>query len=307
LIVMTTALLVACLLVAVLFGEVASQGIPISTLKTQAVFSFAAYCEDRINFAWDCYWCRKLPNVRWISNFGVKNSAGFGFIAITGGDTIQITWRGSNNIASWIKNAQFIRKDFPGVPGASVHSGFYNTWNETRVLLESLFRKTVAYCPPCNKVVVSGHSLGGALATITAVNLRQITRLPISLYTFGSPRVGNPKFASFVKSLNFTNEYRVTAARDPVPHLPGNFLGYQHVFREMWSKSTTENILCSNKDSEDPSCSNTVVPLFLISDHMTYMGSTLPAGQQEGCYKSLTADNEVSDFELNELIREQHF
>ena len=44
-----------------------------------------------------------------------------------------------------------------------------------------------------------GHSLGGALATLAALEIRQAcpdhSKLDISCYTFGAPRTGNHAFA----------------------------------------------------------------------------------------------------------------
>jgi triacylglycerol lipase len=48
------------------------------------------------------------------------------------------------------------------------------------------------------RVVVCGHSLGGALATLCASDLAGYlgAKCAVSSYTFGSPRVGNAVFAS---------------------------------------------------------------------------------------------------------------
>ena len=42
-------------------------------------------------------------------------------------------------------------------------------------------------------LLITGHSLGGALATFAAVDIMEQIELysPISIYTFGSPRTGN--------------------------------------------------------------------------------------------------------------------
>ena len=47
-----------------------------------------------------------------------------------------------------------------------------------------------------------GHSLGGALATVCAVWApEQYPLAPVSLYTFGQPRVGNDEFVSHLNSV----------------------------------------------------------------------------------------------------------
>lgn len=55
----------------------------------------------------------------------------------------------------------------------------------------------------------------------------------MDLYTYGSPAVGNDKFADFVTAQPGA-EYRVTHFDDPVPRLPPLFLGYRHTSPEYW-------------------------------------------------------------------------
>lgn len=66
------------------------------------------------------------------------------------------------------------------------------------------------------QLFITGHSLGGALATVAAKELEN--RFPVSAcYTFGSPRVGNSEWSDSVK----TPVYRVVNGADGVPLLPG--------------------------------------------------------------------------------------
>jgi predicted lipase len=55
--------------------------------------------------------------------------------------------------------------------GCTVHTGFWQSWNESRLLvtqaLQDLRKKY-----PDNKVITTGHSLGGAIATLAAAELR---------------------------------------------------------------------------------------------------------------------------------------
>jgi triacylglycerol lipase len=72
----------------------------------------------------------------------------------------------------------------------------------------------------------TGHSLGGALATISAGRcvLSPIPSSPEGLFTFGSPRVGNRRFINFVK----LNHLRWVNNNDIVTRLPPRWLGYRH-------------------------------------------------------------------------------
>jgi len=81
-------------------------------------------------------------------------------------------------------------------------------------------------------VVATGHSLGGAVATLAAAYLRAAGNA-VDLYTYGSPRVGNDAFANFV-SAQAGLEIRVTHLDDPVPRLPPLLFSYRHTSPEYW-------------------------------------------------------------------------
>ncbi|GFR44840.1 hypothetical protein Agub_g6182, partial [Astrephomene gubernaculifera] len=87
---------------------------------------------------------------------------------------------------------------------------------------------------PVWRVLVTGHSLGGALATLAAYELAERrtparSRQSISLYTFGAPRVGNRAFAAEFDGL-VPDAWRVTNSNDIIPSVP-RLMGYCHVGR----------------------------------------------------------------------------
>lgn len=94
--------------------------------------------------------------------------------------------------------------------------------------------------------MVTGHSLGGAIATLAAAYLRQAGH-PCDLYPYGSPRVGNLALASFITAQE-GNEYRITHTDDPVPKLPPITLNYRHISPEYWIN--TENVEVMAEDVE---------------------------------------------------------
>lgn len=70
---------------------------------------------------------------------------------------------------------------------------------------------------------VAGHSLGAALATICALHVAMIcekksVQCPIDLYTFASPRVGDPQFAN--ACARRLNAFRIANSEDVVPGIP---------------------------------------------------------------------------------------
>ncbi|MBU2972512.1 lipase family protein [Pseudoalteromonas sp. C2R02] len=95
------------------------------------------------------------------------------------------------------------------------HAGFNKTFNSIRPVLNSYFTQNNTGPVHC-----VGHSLGGALANLTAnwLHNKQNGR-PISLYTFGAPRVGYASFAD--KTSNGLHRvFRCLHTADPVPLLP---------------------------------------------------------------------------------------
>jgi hypothetical protein len=81
-------------------------------------------------------------------------------------------------------------------------------------------------------IVVTGHSLGGAVATLAAAQLRSEGWV-VSLYSYGAPRVGGRALSAFISGQAGGN-YRVTHRNDPVPNLPLLIMGFVHVSPEYY-------------------------------------------------------------------------
>ena len=81
----------------------------------------------------------------------------------------------------------------------------------------------------------TGHSLGGAMATICAGRclLSSIPSNPQELYTFGSPRVGNKRYVNHAK----INHFRFVNNNDIVTRVPPPWLGYRHTGQQMYFDS----------------------------------------------------------------------
>jgi triacylglycerol lipase len=113
--------------------------------------------------------------------------------------------------------------------GAMMHRGFVNAYFSVRDQIHAYIKSQAI-----TSVVATGHSLGGALATLCAVDLQynfstQITTL--EAYTYGSPKVGNDGFKdSFNRRV--ANSYRFVQGMDIVPELPRWWQGYRHVEKE---------------------------------------------------------------------------
>lgn len=76
-------------------------------------------------------------------------------------------------------------------------------------------------------IIFTGHSLGAALATLATAFMIEESIPVLALYTFGSPRVGCPIFASSFDGL-FKRHWRNVNHMDIVPRLPPRSFGYKH-------------------------------------------------------------------------------
>lgn len=96
--------------------------------------------------------------------------------------------------------------------GGKVHQGFDDAFNAVaQDIQHELNNEKYATLP----LYITGHSLGGALATIAAKKLSHNAGLA-ACYTFGAPRVGNEEWISQIK----TPLYRIVNAADCVTMLP---------------------------------------------------------------------------------------
>ncbi|KYK54234.1 hypothetical protein DCS_06191 [Drechmeria coniospora] len=145
---------------------------------------------------------------------------------------IVIAFRGSWSARNWIWNFVAAWSDCPYARECKVHTGFYTTWrvvsDGVTSVVQQLMKKFDAY-----KVVTTGHSLGGALATIAAVELRYFNKISVDAYTYGAPRIGNSIFANFASAQTGTI-YRITHGGDFVPRLPPTGTHYAHTSPEYW-------------------------------------------------------------------------
>jgi pimeloyl-ACP methyl ester carboxylesterase len=144
---------------------------------------------------------------------------------------VVVSVRGSNNILNWITNIQFGLEDCDFAANCKVHDGFATAWNEIYAQAKTGVTAALA-ANPGYRVVITGHSLGGAVATIGAAYLRR-DGIACDAYTYGSPRPGNAEFVDFV-TRQAGAEYRLTHTVDPVPRLPPVVFGYRHTTPEYW-------------------------------------------------------------------------
>lgn len=107
--------------------------------------------------------------------------------------------------------------------GVRVHAGFWQAYDcISEALLETLTDPTLLSPGQPLEFLLTGHSLGGNLSQLLAIELR--LRLgpaaPISVYTFGQPRTGNRSWASLYQAL-IPASFRAVLRNDIVSTMPG--------------------------------------------------------------------------------------
>ncbi|MFJ2362408.1 lipase family protein [Pseudomonas sp. NPDC087697] len=97
------------------------------------------------------------------------------------------------------------------------HQGFYEAFMALRPFIEDYIRRFRTD----QKILVCGHSLGGAIALLLAEWLRRNITDDVILYTFGSPRAGDKDFVEGAAALV---HHRIVNQNDPVPSVPAGWM-----------------------------------------------------------------------------------
>lgn len=152
------------------------------------------------------------------------------------GDVV-IAVRGTEGIKEWVQDAKFLKKQFTRVAGAGeTEDGFTDVYDSMRVGQGAGAATVVKWLgehqwrQPATSLTICGHSLGGALATLLALdsvaNAEAAFQNPI-VYTYASPRTGDEQFFAKYNQLVATTNRLVDNA-DLVPKVPAD-PPYKHV------------------------------------------------------------------------------
>lgn len=188
----------------------------------------------------------ELP--RWLERSHVadtwsKDSNWIGFVAVSDDDEtrrigrrdIVVAWRGTVAPCEWYEDFQ--RKLDPiGHGDAKVEHGFlsiyksksettrYNKSSASDQVMKEVTKLVNFYKGKKGEEVsltITGHSLGGALALINAYEVATtFLDLPVSVISFGAPRVGNIAFKDELHQMG-VKLLRVVVKQDWVPKMPG--------------------------------------------------------------------------------------
>ena len=134
-------------------------------------------------------------------------------------DCLMLIFRGTTGFDNWKRNADTRLTDHPR--GGRVHSGFQQSF----AAIENKLR----LCADLNQypLFISGHSLGAALAALSAYALGDTLNNLQGVYSFGSPKLGNKSLQQQMRALPL---YRVVHRNDIVTMLPFDIITreYEH-------------------------------------------------------------------------------
>lgn len=139
-----------------------------------------------------------------------------------------ITFRGSSSSKDWLTDFKFWKKTVPYGNHFSkirVHSGFIEVYKS-----EGVRNKLHGFVTDeIEKIIITGHSYGAALATLCAVDLEyNFPKKDYEVFLFGSPRVGNRAFKNSYNKRLFKT-FRISNGNDIVTKIPLALMGYRHV------------------------------------------------------------------------------
>ena len=134
-----------------------------------------------------------------------------------------IAFRGTQTQIEWWRNLQATQRKYfdPKTKQqyGKVHQGYLKIVREQ---INSALIEAVKQLDPNIPCYITGHSLGGAVATLSAIEIALLVpeiREQIQLYTYAAPRIGDRDFAQAHSQL-IPNSYRIVNLSDSVPLVP---------------------------------------------------------------------------------------
>ncbi|KAF8412453.1 hypothetical protein HHK36_000417 [Tetracentron sinense] len=178
-------------------------------------------------------WIEKVPS--WVSN----RSSWIGYVAVCqdkeeitrlGRRDIVIAYRGTATCLEWLENLRATLTPLNVGSGPMVENGFlslYTSKTATCPSLQEMVREEItrllqSYGDEPISLTITGHSLGAALATLTAYDITTtLKRSPlVTVMSFGGPRVGNRNFRQQLEKKG-SRILRIVNSNDPITKVPG--------------------------------------------------------------------------------------
>ncbi len=207
-------------------------------------------------------------------------------------DTIIVAFRGTAGTADWIGNLKFINTS---ASYGELHRGFYFAFQAVKSNLEQLIR---AAGSSTRKLVITGHSLGGALATVSAAEWQGVFDVA-SVHTFGQPRVGRPNFVAHTQQHYGSKFFRMVNDDDIVTRVPP-WYGHVGILRHFGPTGSVSNESLAQPaaevlSTESPALSETEFAMLQASLQLPAMGPATEGVGLEGFFPSFS-DHKIANY-----------
>ncbi|KAK0194813.1 alpha/beta-hydrolase [Armillaria mellea] len=234
----------------------------VEVFKPYTCYASAGYCEPSTTLAWTCGSnCEANSAFEPVASGGNGDSVQYWYVGYDPDlETVIVAHQGTDTskLLPVITDINYGLTEldddlFPGIDSdIEVHSGFKESQADTAT--DVLAAVTSAMSNYSTKsVTVVGHSLGGAIALLDGVYLTlQLPSASVSVITYGMPRVGNQDFADWVDE--HVTVSHINNKKDPVPILPGRFLGFHHCSGEKHITDSDSWVSCPGQDNDDDQC-----------------------------------------------------
>ena len=189
--------------------------------------------QDKLKLAWFLSECARLsyvsnPQLRteMLQHIGGKDHHWFEPKDLAAGiwswdDTCIVVFRGTKRNRNWLRNLRVATTPYQiNNVSCKVHAGFLRAFEE---IWADIHRHLPAY----KQLICTGHSLGGAIASIAGIEMNANL-----VCTFGSPRIGNHQFCTAYPVAH----QRYCTVDDVITHLPISRgpSQYQHIGPAIW-------------------------------------------------------------------------
>ncbi|KAJ3743759.1 lipase class 3 family protein [Lentinula detonsa] len=251
----------------------------ITAYRPYTFYASTGYCSPSTTINWSCGAnCEANPSFVPVASGGDGGSVQFWFVGFDPTlNSVIVSHQGTDTseILPIITDAEFELETlnaalFPGVSSSvEVHDGFGKAQADTATAVLAAVQQAMS-AHSTTAVTTVGHSLGAAISLLDALYLStQMPSASVNFIGYGLPRVGNQAFANLIDS-KLPNLSHINNKEDPVPILPGEFLGFVHPSGEKHIMDSNAWVACPGQDNDSNECSTGDVPTIFngnTSDH----------------------------------------
>ncbi|KAF9050948.1 Alpha/Beta hydrolase protein [Rhodocollybia butyracea] len=251
----------------------------IDAFTPYAFFANTGYCSPSTTISWSCGAnCNANPGFIPVAAGGDGSDTQFYFVGYDPSlDAVIVSHQGTDpeeiedDLTDLFQLTAINPSLFPGVSSSvEVHNGFGDEQAMTAPTILAAVQQAMSE-HGTNSVTTTGHSLGAALSLLDALYLKvQIPSASVKFIGFGLPRVGNQAFANLIDSTFPGLVTHINNKEDPVPTLPGEFLGFVHPSGENHIMDSNAWVACPGQDNPSTECTTGDVPNIFdgtLSDH----------------------------------------